>query len=33
LKANSDELKAELTRFILNNRNQWTSTIFEYLFF
>ena len=33
LKANSDVLKAELTRFILDNRAQWTPKIFEYLIF
>jgi hypothetical protein len=33
LKSNSDRLKAELTRFILDNRVQWTPEIFEYLIF
>lgn len=33
LKANSDFLQAELTRFILDNKMHWTSKIFEYLVF
>lgn len=33
LKTNSDFLQAELTRFILDNRINWTSKIFEYLIF
>lgn len=33
LKTNSDFLQAELTRFILDNRSNWTSQVFEYLIF
>jgi len=33
LKINSDFLQSELTRFIMDNRNNWTSKIIEYLFF
>lgn len=33
LKTNSAFLQAEFTRFILDNRNHWTSKIFEYLIF
>jgi len=33
LKTNSSFLQAELTRFILDNRGQWTSRAFEYLIF
>lgn len=33
LKTNSSFLQAELTRFILDNRFQWTSKAFEYLIF
>lgn len=33
LKANSDFLQSELTRFILENRRNWTSKAFEYLVF
>jgi predicted nucleotidyltransferase len=33
LKANSDGLVAELLRFVLARRNQWSERFFEYLFF
>ena len=33
LKANSDGVIAELLRFVLARRNEWTERFFEYLIF
>jgi hypothetical protein len=33
MKANSDALAAELTRFMFARRGQWSERFFEYLFF